>query len=159
MVEKKVRPSRLITNPTLGQTVGLTRNLEVQFDVPISTNKQFHSNWSTSTKPNATVQVNHKPGVTLEEVNQIVESEILKLRKSLTKEESRQSDEGDIYAGIAWVMAESGAAKQTIYGWVNRREIPYYKVGKNLRFKKSEILDWLLKHKKLSRDEINKNVG
>lgn len=33
----------------------------------------------------------------------------------------------------------------TIYNWVYARRIPYYKVGKSLRFKKSEILEWAKK--------------
>lgn len=39
-------------------------------------------------------------------------------------------------------------AKQTIYGWVSAKKIPYHKGGsgrngKKLRFRKSEIDDWL----------------
>jgi hypothetical protein len=36
-------------------------------------------------------------------------------------------------------------AKQTIYGWVNERLIPYEKHGKRLYFRKSDINNWLLK--------------
>ncbi|HVN57777.1 MAG TPA: helix-turn-helix domain-containing protein [Bacteroidales bacterium] len=34
-------------------------------------------------------------------------------------------------------------AKQTIYGWVNGRLIPYEKHGKRLYFRKSEVDMWL----------------
>ena len=37
----------------------------------------------------------------------------------------------------------SHPAKQTIYGWVNDKVIPYYKNSKKLTFKKSEIDEWL----------------
>ncbi len=34
-------------------------------------------------------------------------------------------------------------AKQTVYGWVNYRQIPFTKHGKYLYFRKSEIQNWL----------------
>ena len=35
-------------------------------------------------------------------------------------------------------------AKQTVYGWVCKKKIPYHKKGKKLQFLKSEIDRWLL---------------
>ncbi len=40
-------------------------------------------------------------------------------------------------------------AKQTIYGWVNDRLIPYEKHGKRLYFRKSAIDLWLSKGRQL----------
>jgi hypothetical protein len=34
-------------------------------------------------------------------------------------------------------------ARQTVYGWVNEREVPYEKYGKRLYFRKSVIDVWL----------------
>lgn len=34
-------------------------------------------------------------------------------------------------------------SKQTVFGYTHRGEIPYHKVGKNLRFKREEIDEWL----------------
>ena len=39
----------------------------------------------------------------------------------------------------------SKPAKQTVYGWVCEKFIPYHKKGKRLQFIKSEIDEWLLK--------------
>ncbi len=33
--------------------------------------------------------------------------------------------------------------KKTIYDWIHKRKIPYYKLEGSLRFKESEILQWL----------------
>lgn len=41
-------------------------------------------------------------------------------------------------------------AKQTVYGWVNDRKIPYEKHGKRLFFVKSEIDEWLDNGRKMS---------
>ena len=35
-------------------------------------------------------------------------------------------------------------ARQTVYGWIGQRLIPYHKKGKKLQFLKSEIDAWLL---------------
>lgn len=45
-------------------------------------------------------------------------------------------------------------AKQTIYGWVSKREIPYHKGGKKLRFLQSDIDAWLLNGKRRSQSEL-----
>lgn len=51
-------------------------------------------------------------------------------------------------------------AKATIYGWVSKREIPFHKGGKKLRFLQSDIDKWLSGGKRKSeselRDEANK---
>jgi excisionase family DNA binding protein len=45
-------------------------------------------------------------------------------------------------------------ANPTIYGWVSKRLIPHHKGGKKLRFRKSEIDNWLSASKRQSNDEI-----
>jgi hypothetical protein len=39
-------------------------------------------------------------------------------------------------------------AKQTVYGWVNDRKVPYEKYGKKLYFRKSSINKWLVNARK-----------
>ena len=43
-------------------------------------------------------------------------------------------------------------ARQTVYGWIGQKLIPYHKKGKKLQFLKSEIDAWLIgdKHKSVS---------
>lgn len=45
-------------------------------------------------------------------------------------------------------------ARQTVYGWVNYRLIPYEKHGKRLYFKKSAIDLWLSNGRRISNDII-----
>lgn len=48
---------------------------------------------------------------------------------------------------ILWTIddlsAFTGLAKQTIYNKINRKEIPYRKCGRRLRFMPDEILNWI----------------
>jgi hypothetical protein len=48
--------------------------------------------------------------------------------------------------------------KPTVYGWVNIGAVPVHKGGKRLRFLKSEIDDWLLKGKKKTLLETDKEA-
>ena len=45
-------------------------------------------------------------------------------------------------------------AKATIYGWVSKREIPYHKGSKKLRFLQSDIDKWLSNGKHRSENEL-----
>ena len=45
-------------------------------------------------------------------------------------------------------------ARQTVYGWIGQRLIPYHKKGKKLQFLKSEIDKWLKADKRKTVDEL-----
>lgn len=48
--------------------------------------------------------------------------------------------------------------KATVYSWVNKKTIPYYKSGKKLQFLKSEIDTWLLSGKRKSEQELQREA-
>lgn len=45
-------------------------------------------------------------------------------------------------------------ARQTVYGWIGQRLIPYHKKGKKLQFLKSEIDSWLKADKRRTVEEL-----
>ncbi len=50
----------------------------------------------------------------------------------------------------------TGLKKQTIYNLIHKREIPCYKPeGRTVRFRKSEINDWLLQNRQRTVAEID----
>lgn len=53
----------------------------------------------------------------------------------------------------------SHPAKQTIYGWVNNKLIPYYKTSKKLTFKKSEIDEWLHQDRRKSSEDLEREAS
>ena len=66
------------------------------------------------------------------------------------------------------VVPITGLTKPTLYGYVQRNEIPYHKKGNRLYFFKSELIDWIktgkqktLKELEAQTDEYlsNKNKG
>lgn len=44
-------------------------------------------------------------------------------------------------------------AKQTVYGWIAQRSIPYHKTGKKLQFRQSEIDEWIQRSRRLTASE------
>lgn len=74
----------------------------------------------------------------------------------------RQLDRIEQYAGIASkevltleeTMIYTGCARTTLYRLTSAKEIPHYKLGQALRFKKSELDEWLTRHKVATAKEI-----
>lgn len=51
-------------------------------------------------------------------------------------------------------MLPSKPKRNTVYGWVAARKIPFHKTGKVLAFRESEINSWLVSGRVLTMDEI-----
>jgi len=64
----------------------------------------------------------------------------------------RQETEADRLMNIVELIQylPEHPARQTVYGWINNRQIPYVKHGKRLFFRKSEIETWLSNGRKLT---------
>lgn len=84
------------------------------------------------------------------------------LEKALKEKEEVPTAPADKWMNLDELVAylPDHPAKSTVYNWVNKREIPYHKGGKKLRFLQSEIEAWLSEGKRRSeselRDEANK---
>jgi excisionase family DNA binding protein len=50
-------------------------------------------------------------------------------------------------------------AKTTIYGLTHKNTIPYYKLGKKLFFKKSEIDEWINSKKRKTKNDIEEEAN
>ena len=53
----------------------------------------------------------------------------------------------------------TGFSKMAIYMKVHRREIPHYKRGKTLVFKRDELESWMTEYRIATTEEINKKAG
>ena len=51
------------------------------------------------------------------------------------------------FIGIKELSEILGVEISTLYAWVHLRQIPYYKIGRLVKFKKSEIEGWLQQRK------------
>lgn len=56
------------------------------------------------------------------------------------------------------VVPITGLTKPTLYGYVQRNEIPYHKKGNRLYFFKSEIIDWIKTGRQKTLKELEAGV-
>lgn len=79
----------------------------------------------------------------------------------------RQLDRIEQYAGLASkevldleeAITYTGCARSTLYRLTSKKEIPHYKVGQALRFKKSELDEWLTRNRVATAKEIESKAA
>lgn len=49
-------------------------------------------------------------------------------------------------------------SKSTIYRYTCNNVVPYYKIGNSLRFRRTELIEWIKAHKILTEEEINSEI-
>ena len=76
------------------------------------------------------------------------------------KKEPIQSTEfGKEFMNVSQVAEYLSLSVSTVYGLTHRMEIPNYKRGKRLCFKKVEIDDWLTETRRSTQSEIEKEAA
>lgn len=63
----------------------------------------------------------------------------------------------DVFLNVDQAAKFLNLAKQTLYGLTSNREIPFFKKGKKLYFRQSELKNWLLSGRKATKEEIKEN--
>ena len=81
-------------------------------------------------------------------IEQLVDDRINKKLKELQDKMDAENDQNsqandDEYLTIGELCALTGLKKATIYAKRSRRELPAYKFGRELRFRRSEIETWI----------------
>lgn len=71
---------------------------------------------------------------------------VLAEKARFTEQSKTQNDQKELLS-IDEVSELLNLAKPTIYGLTSRRELPFFKTGKKLYFKRSELLSWIEKGK------------
>jgi len=82
------------------------------------------------------------------ELSSIIEDS---LKKVLLESTTRNDQKNQLPELLSITQAAEylNLAKQTLYGFTSKGEIPYLKKGKKLYFKKSELTKWVNEGKKL----------
>ena len=83
-------------------------------------------------------------------------NKVEKLESLLSGATSENTTESDKWFNVQELCAylPDRPARQTVYGWIGQRLIPYHKKGKKLQFLKSEIDNWLKADKRKTVDEL-----
>lgn len=96
--------------------------------------------------------------LSFEQLPQAVETLLDKVEKieTLLNETKTERPESDRWFNLQELCEylPDRPARQTVYGWIGQKLIPYHKKGKKLQFLKSEIDNWLKTDKRKSLAEI-----
>lgn len=77
------------------------------------------------------------------------------VKSAVKSNESNQQE--DRFLSVEQAALFLNLAKQTLYGLTSNRGIPFFKKGKKLYFRKSELKNWLLSGRKATKEEIKQN--
>ena len=76
------------------------------------------------------------------------------VRLALSEHNEKPTEAKDAILSIEEAGDYLHLAKQTLYGFTSKNEIPFFKKGKKLYFRKSDLQQWLLEGKQKTLREI-----
>ena len=95
--------------------------------------------------------------IIIEKLNNI--ENLLKQRQTnITASQQKQSSENEIM-NLSQAATYMSLSKSTMYKHTSTREIPHFKRGKRVYFKKTDLDEWLTKNKIISREEIEQKAN
>lgn len=80
------------------------------------------------------------------------------VRQALSEQNEKPIENKDAILSIDEAGNFLRLAKQTLYGFTSKNEIPFFKKGKKLYFRKAELEQWLLDGKQKTLQEIQAEV-
>ncbi|MGY0391942.1 helix-turn-helix domain-containing protein [Bizionia sp. KMM 8389] len=78
--------------------------------------------------------------------------------RALLLQKAHSKPETEMPILLDGVLSLTGFSKPTIYGYVQRNEIPFHKKGNRLYFFQSEIIDWIKQDKQKTIKEVETDV-
>jgi len=89
------------------------------------------------------------------ELENLIQSTV---RQVLSEQTSNTSESVNDILSVEQAGKFLNLAKQTLYGFTSKNEIPFFKRGKKLYFRKSELEQWLTQGKQKTVIEIQKDA-
>ena len=80
------------------------------------------------------------------------------VRQVLSEQTPKANEPVNDILSVEQAGAFLNLAKQTLYGFTSKNEIPFFKKGKKLYFRKSELEQWLTQGKQKTLKEIQKEA-
>jgi excisionase family DNA binding protein len=90
---------------------------------------------------------------THDELSTLIEEAV---QKGIAVSKTKSTEYANINEFLTISQASSflNLARQTLYGFTSNQTIPFFKKGKKLYFKKSDLEKWLSEGRKITRDEL-----
>ncbi|MDI1233388.1 MAG: helix-turn-helix domain-containing protein [bacterium] len=88
---------------------------------------------------------------------EVIELLLQEILSAITLEPVKLKDNIELF-NIQQTAEYLTLSKSTIYGLIHKQEIPNYKRGKRVYFKKIEIDNWVMQNRRMSIDEIEQKA-
>jgi excisionase family DNA binding protein len=85
---------------------------------------------------------------------EIILKKLNSIEKAIEKLNTKSNSDDD-FMNTEQVASFVGLSKATIYGLTHQHKIPFFKVGKRLYFKKSEVVNWITSTKVKTKQGVN----
>lgn len=92
---------------------------------------------------------------TQDELESLIQTTV---RKVISEHSDNAKEPQDAILSIEQASQFLNLAKQTIYGFTSKNEIPFIKRGKKLYFRKSDLESWLLEGKRKTLKDIQQDA-
>ncbi len=96
--------------------------------------------------------------LTISELQSLIDEGVKKALEKLRCVKSCQNSQQNEILNLDEASKLTRLAKSTIYGLVSQRKIPFFKRGRVLRFKRSELIEWIESGRKKTVDEIRQEA-
>lgn len=91
-------------------------------------------------------------------VNEAVAKALEKFVFPQSSEPIVQAMDTDEFGDLKWVCKTTKYSRVTLYSFVSKKLIPYYKKGRKLIFNKQEIIQWIKDSRKKTKVEVENEV-
>ena len=85
---------------------------------------------------------------------EIILEKLNSIEKAIEKLNTKSNSDDDFMI-TEQVASFVGLSIATVYSLTHQHKIPFFQVGKRLYFKKSEIFNWIISSKVITKQEVN----
>jgi excisionase family DNA binding protein len=103
--------------------------------------------------------------ISVHELKTIIEQSVKKAVQEIVQNNNlivpttvQEKEKSSLYLNIQQASKFTHMAIATIYDYTHKKKIPFSKIGKKLLFSKKELSEWIQKHRKKTRYEIDQEA-
>lgn len=86
-------------------------------------------------------------------VQEIVQNNDISLPSNI-----QEKEKSSLYLNIQQASKFTHMAIATLYDYTHKKKIPFSKIGKRLLFSKKELTEWIQRHRKKTKDELDQEA-
>ncbi|NQX97723.1 MAG: helix-turn-helix domain-containing protein [Flavobacteriales bacterium] len=96
--------------------------------------------------------------ISVHELKTIIEQSVKKAVQEIAPSTIQGKEKSSLYLNVQQASQFTHMAIATLYDYTHKKKIPFSKIGKRLLFSKKELTEWIQKHRKKTRYEIDQEA-